>query len=90
MLSDSLRYRALRMTFTQPAAYRFLIDVSDDRSEWRPLADFSINDKPLATIDALAPANATGRFIRLRFNSSPPNVSIQLSEVECVGILRNQ
>jgi len=63
---------------------------SDDSKNWRPMADLPSTDKPSATIDAAAPANTTGRFVRVHFESSPPGLPIQLSEVECIGALRNQ
>ena len=78
-----------RVTFAQAAAHRFQIEMSDDQNEWRPLADYSNNVKPLATVDVAPPPNAAGRFIRLRFQSTAGGVPIQLSESECIGILRN-
>jgi hypothetical protein len=79
----------LRLTFPQPAAHRFLVEVSDDRTEWRPLADYSGNDKATMTMDVAAPSGAGGRFVRLRFLRQSPSHAIQVSEVECFGMLRN-
>jgi hypothetical protein len=79
----------LRITFAQPAAQRVLIEVSDDRNEWRPLADLPPSDRESQTMEVAAPAGAGGRFIRLRFPNQPANRAVQLSEVECIGVLRN-
>jgi beta-galactosidase len=79
----------IRITLAKAAANRLQIDVSDDQKEWRPLTDKAINDKSAAMIDVAAPANATGRFVRLRFQGSPTGVPIQLCEIECIGTLRN-
>jgi hypothetical protein len=80
----------VRLCFARAAAYRLQIEVSNDQKDWRPLADLTDNDKASATIEAAAPANASGRFVRLRFQSPPPGAPIQLSEVEITGTVRSR
>ncbi len=79
----------IRLTFAQAAVNRVQIDVSDDQQDWRPLAINSESDRPSATVEVTAPANATGRFIRVRFQGASPDVPRQLTEVECFGVLKN-
>jgi hypothetical protein len=80
----------VRLSFAKSAVYRLRMDVSDDQKDWRPLADLTNREKSSATIEATAPANATGRFVRVRFQGAPPNAPIQLSEVEVTGTLKNR
>jgi hypothetical protein len=80
----------VRLTLSSAAAYNLQIEVSDDQKAWRPLADLKTNARRSATIEAEPPANASGRFVRLRFFGPPPNGAIQLSEVEITGALRNR
>lgn len=90
---DTERFLAIsrvRLSFTRAAAYRLQIETSDDQKDWRPLADLTNNDKVSAVIEATAPSNASGRFVRLRFQSAPPGTPIQLSEVELFGVVRNR
>ncbi len=90
---DTERFIAIsrvRLSFARAAAYRLQIEVSDDQKDWRPLADLADNDKASATIEAAAPANASGRFVRLRFQRPPPGAPIQLSEVEIIGTVRSR
>ena len=75
----------VRISFAKAAVYRFKIEVSDDQTTWRPLADLSTNDKSSDTLEAAAPADTSGRFVRLQFQSPAANAPIQLSEVEVIG-----
>ena len=79
---------SIHLTFAKSAVHRFRIDISDDQKEWRPLADLSTNEKSSATLQASAPANMTGRFVRLRFEPTRGSSPIQLAEVEVVGTMR--
>ncbi len=80
----------VRMTFANPAAYKLKIEVSDDQRTWRPVADLSSNGKVSATLEASAPPNTGGRFVRLAFSTGPAAASVQICEVELVGALRNR
>jgi hypothetical protein len=80
----------VRLTFTQPAAYKLKIEVSDDQRTWRLLADLSNNDRVSATVEAAAPSNASGRFIRLSFVPAPATTPVQLQEVDVIGALRSR
>jgi beta-galactosidase len=80
----------IRMTFAKPGAYRLKIDVSDDQRMWRPLADLTSNDKSSDTLEVTAPAGATGRFVRLQFQSPAPGAPIQLGEFEITGTLQTR
>jgi hypothetical protein len=87
-MERSVNVSRLRVTFANASLYRFKIDVSDDQRTWRPLADLSANDKSSPTLEATAPANTTGRFVRLQFQTTAPDSPIQLSEVEITGTMR--
>jgi hypothetical protein len=80
----------VRLTFARAAAYRLRIEVSDNQKDWRPLADLTNNDRVSATIEAAAPADASGRFVRLRFLRPPPGAPIQLSEAEIAGSVKDR
>lgn len=75
------------LTFAKPTVARLSIDVSDDQKEWRPLADVTASDKPSAKFQAPAPANTSGRFVRVRFTSTGGG-AIQLAEIEIAGVLK--
>jgi hypothetical protein len=90
---DAERFIAIsrvRLTFARAAAYRLRIEVSDNQKDWRPLADLTNNDRVSATIEAAAPADASGRFVRLRFLRPPPGAPIQLSEAEIAGSVKDR
>jgi beta-galactosidase len=80
----------VRVIFAQPGAFHFKIDISDDQKTWRPLADFTANDKASASLESTAPAGTAGRFLRMQFQPSSANVPIQLSEFEITGTLQSR
>jgi beta-galactosidase len=80
----------LSITFTKADIYRLKIDVSDDQQAWRPLADLSNNDRSSATLELAAPANTSGRFVRLQFQPLASKAPLQLAEFEMTGTLRNR
>ena len=80
----------VRLTFARAAAYQLQMEVSDDQKNWHPLSDLTNNDEVSATIEVAPPSNTAGRFVRLRFQSAPSGVAIQLSEVELAGAVRNR
>jgi beta-galactosidase len=77
----------VRITLARETVCHVKIDVSDDQKTWRPLADLSADDRSSATLEATAPANTSGRFVRLQFQSLPANAPIQLTEVDISGTL---
>ena len=72
MPSASSLLSRVRLTFATAAVYHLRIEVSDDQKDWRLLADLRSNEKASATVDAVAPANTSGRFVRVRFESAQP------------------
>ena len=89
-LERTVAIARVRLSFVKAAVYRLKVEVSDDQKDWRPLADLTNNEKSSATLEATAPAAATGRFLRLGFQRGQPNATIQLSEVEVLGTLNNR
>ena len=90
---DVERYVAIQrvhMTFAQASVYRFKVEVSDDQTTWRSLADLATNDKSLDTFDLPAIQNSSGRFVRLLFGADLPPGRIKLSEVDVVGTQRTR
>jgi beta-galactosidase len=86
----SIAASRVRLSFAKAGIYRLKIDISDDQMTWRPLADLTTNDKSSVTLEAAAPPDAAGRFVRLQFQGTPPEALIQLSEVEVIGTLKTR
>jgi hypothetical protein len=80
----------VRVTFAKAAPDQLEIDISDDRKDWRPLRNLTKNGEGQARIDASAPSETSGRFVRMRFSGARSTAPIQLSEVQVIGKMKDR
>jgi beta-galactosidase len=79
-----------KLTFPSAGSYRYKIETSDDRQQWRLAVDESQTlDKRQTRSDSCVPGTG-GRFVRITFTGLPPNTPARVSEVRIIGTVRPQ
>ncbi len=80
-----LRIHEIQLHFPEQARYSYVVEVSTDRENWRPICDRLQNEKEeVKTTLPLNDSRIFGRFIRIRFADSQ---RAALSEVIVKGIV---
>jgi beta-galactosidase len=85
-LSDIKR---VQLTFPTADNYRYKIETSDDRRQWRPAADETHSTATTRTRPSECVPGSGGRFVRITFTGLPPGAPAQISEVKITGIVRS-
>ena len=85
-LSDIKR---VQLTFPTADNYRYKIETSDDRRQWRPAADETHTTATTRTRPSECVPGSGGRFVRITFTGLPPGALAQISEVKIIGMVRS-
>ena len=71
------------------AVYRFRVEVSDDRKEWRVIEDMKENRTPVSRYEIQTDAGKVkGRFVRISFMDNTQQIPAALAEVTVLGFVR--
>lgn len=78
-----LSITGIKIWFPQSLAYKYVVEVSNDKIDWLKIYDNSINKKNEKEKHIAVPNNTKGRFVRLRFTDNI--ITPQIAEVEVLG-----
>lgn len=84
-----LDLQQITLVFPQTAVYRFRVEVSDDRKEWRVIEDMKENRTPVSRYEIQTDAGKVkGRFVRISFMDNTQQIPAALAEVTVLGFVR--
>ncbi|HLP03929.1 MAG TPA: discoidin domain-containing protein, partial [Paludibacter sp.] len=74
----------INLSFPSDDVYRFRVEVSDNQTDWKPVADFMANQSAFNSKQVLL-SDVTGGVIRVVFENAG---NAKLSEIEITGIVK--
>ena len=84
-----LDLQQITLVFPPTAVYRFRVEVSDDRKEWRVIEDMKENRTPVSRYEIQTDAGKVkGRFVRISFMDNTQQIPAALAEVTVLGFVR--
>ncbi len=79
-----LSFSGIKMFFPEAVNHKYKVEVSNNRTDWKTVADLTSNEKQEDQKHIILPASAKGRFVRISFNNDN-NIIPRIAEVEVTG-----
>lgn len=79
----------IKIFFPESLALKYKVEVSNNRTDWATVADFTTNEKKEDSRQIILPASVKGRFVRIRFMKTD-DILPRIAEVEVTGTVINE